>query len=69
MTGDLSVGEFQEHFHRIMNNQNLEGHDRSYVFPENNIQVEELDKHISESEVKRLYTHLSGARARALMVF
>ena len=47
MTGDLSVGEFQEHFHRIMNNQNLGGHDRSYVFPENNIHVEELDKHIS----------------------
>ena len=63
MTGDLSVGEFQEHFHRIMNNQNLEGHDRSYVFPENNIQVEELDKHISESEVLKAIHSLKRGKS------
>ena len=63
MTGDLSVGEFQEHFHRIMNNQNLGGHDRSYIFPENNIQVEELDKHISESEVLKAIHSLKRGKS------
>ena len=63
MTGDLSVGEFQEHFHRIMNNQNLGGHDRSYVFPESNIQVEELDKHISESEVLKAIHSLKRGKS------
>ena len=63
MTGDLSVGEFQEHFNRIMNNQNLGGHDRSYIFPENNIQVEELDKHISESEVLKAIHSLKRGKS------
>ena len=63
MTGDLSAGEFQEHFHIIMNNQNLGGHDRSYIFPENNIQVEELDKHISESEVLKAIHSLKRGKS------
>ena len=52
-----------------MKNQNLGGHDGSYVFPENNIQVEELDKPISESEVLKAIHSLKPARAPALMVF
>ena len=64
MTGDLTVGEFQEHFRKIMNNQNLGGQERSYVFPENNnIQVEELNKPISESEVLKAIHSLKRGKS------
>ena len=46
-----------------MNNQNLGGHDRSFVLPENNIQIEELDKPISESEVLKAIHSLKRGKS------
>ena len=46
-----------------MNNQNLENNDRSYLFPENNTQVEELDKPISESEVLKAIHSLKRGKS------
>ena len=62
-TGGLTIGEFQEYFNRIMNNrdrgENLDFSNK----PDINIEVQELDKPITEAEILKAINSLKRGKS------
>ena len=62
-TGGLTIGEFQEYFNRIMNNRDRgENLDFSNI-PDINIEVQELDKPITEAEILKAINSLKRGKS------
>ncbi|MCG7875093.1 MAG: reverse transcriptase family protein [Candidatus Thiodiazotropha endolucinida] len=62
-SGDLTIGEFQEHFNRIMNSSNNDENMNFFNIPNLNVQVEDLDKPITEAEVQNVIRSLKRGKS------
>ena len=61
--GDLTIGEFQNYFNRLMNNRNVGNNMDFSNLPDINIDVQDLDKPITEAEILKAINYLKRGKS------
>ena len=62
-TGDLTIGEFQDYLNRLMNNRNVGNNMDFSNLPDINIDVQDLDKPITEAEILKAINSLKRGKS------
>ena len=62
-TGDLTIGEFHDYFNRLMNNHNVGNNMDFYNLSDTNIDVQDLDKPITEAEILKAINSLKRGKS------